>query len=113
MGVEKIGKHERKLISYLAKELCKCRNVKVYVAKDENLQGGVLSFDSDILGADEIAIKLSESDIAVRSGLHCSPIAHKTVGTQGGTVRVSVSDFTTENDILLFLEKIKKILSEK
>lgn len=113
VGVEKIGKHEKKLISYLAKELCKCKSVKVYAATDENLQGGVLSFGSDMLSADEIANKLSEFDIAVRSGLHCSPVAHETVGTQGGTVRVSVSNFTTENDILFFLEKIKKILSEK
>ena len=35
-----------------------------------------------------------------RSGLHCSPLIHKAMGTEeGGTVRVSVSWFTEEKDI--------------
>ena len=41
--------------------------------------------------------------IIVRSGLHCSPLIHKAMGTEeGGTVRVSVSWFTEEKDIKEF-----------
>ena len=42
---------------------------------------------------------LDRLDIAVRTGLHCSPAAHKTLGTfPAGTVRFSVSYFTSDND---------------
>lgn len=48
--------------------------------------------------------------IIVRSGLHCSPLIHKAMGTEeGGTVRVSVSCLTEEKDIKEFLEASKEI----
>jgi len=38
--------------------------------------------------------------IAVRSGLHCAPLAHRTVGTfPGGTVRLSPGPFSTADDV--------------
>ena len=41
-----------------------------------------------------------EFDILTRTGLHCAPAAHHTLGTfESGTVRFSVSRFTTESDI--------------
>ena len=48
--------------------------------------------------------------IKTRSGLHCSPLAHKTIGTYpNGTVRLSISYFTTKEEIdytLMILNKI-------
>ena len=38
--------------------------------------------------------------IAVRTGLHCAPLAHRTIGTwPRGTVRLSPGAFTTDDDI--------------
>jgi selenocysteine lyase/cysteine desulfurase len=50
-------------------------------------------------------------NIAVRSGLHCAPDAHRTLGTLagGGTVRISLGHFTTEHDIDACLEALIKI----
>lgn len=50
-------------------------------------------------GSDNIGQILSDHNIAVRSGLHCSPNAHKFFGTfPAGTVRFSTSYFNKEAD---------------
>jgi len=108
-GCENIFKHEKCLIGYTIRELAKMSWIQVYSARDGKVQGGVLSFNVKNMSAEAVAQKLSEKKIAVRSGLHCSPFAHKTVGTERGTVRVSVSDFTTESDIMHFLDIMRRI----
>lgn len=41
-----------------------------------------------------------KAEIAVRSGLHCSPLAHETLGTLGrGTVRFSFGYHNTEEEV--------------
>ena len=52
--------------------------------------------------------------IKTRCGLHCSPLAHKTIGTYpNGTVRLSISYFTTKEEINYALSAINKIASNK
>ena len=49
--------------------------------------------------ADEIGGVFDEKNIAVRTGLQCSPLAHKFLETfPAGTVRFSVGAFTGEED---------------
>ena len=53
----------------------------------------------------------SEFGIISRSGLHCAPLAHKTLGTfPQGTVRLSFSHFNTHEDIEYTIRSIKKCL---
>jgi cysteine desulfurase family protein len=60
---------------------------------------GVVSCVFDGYGSDSIGQVLSERDIAVRTGLHCAPDAHKFLGTfPAGTVRFSVGYFNDDND---------------
>ena len=52
-------------------------------------QAGTVSFLPKI-DCEEAAEKLAQRGIAVRAGLHCAPLAHKSAGTlETGTVRVS------------------------
>jgi len=52
----------------------------------------------------------SEYDIFVRVGLHCAPLAHKTLGTYPeGTVRFSMGYFNTLQDIEYVTKVIRKI----
>ncbi len=52
-------------------------------------QGGTLSFVPP-LDCELAADRLAQRGVAVRAGLHCAPLAHRTVGTlETGTVRVS------------------------
>lgn len=60
---------------------------------------GVVSCTFDNYSSDNIGQVLSDNDIAVRTGLHCSPTAHKFIGTfPSGTVRFSVGYFNTDED---------------
>lgn len=60
---------------------------------------GVVSCLFDDYSSDNIGDVLDRLEIAVRTGLQCAPIAHKTLGTfPAGTVRFSVSFYTSEED---------------
>jgi selenocysteine lyase/cysteine desulfurase len=52
----------------------------------------------------------SEYDILVRVGLHCAPLAHKTLGTfPEGTIRLSMGYFNTLQDMESTEKAIHKI----
>ena len=76
---------------------------------------GVLSFNIGNTHSEDIARKLNEASVAVRAGFHCAPLAHIAMGTtDSGTVRVSLSHFSTEAESEKFVEIIKKLdLSDK
>lgn len=60
--------------------------------------------------ADEIGNVLDEKNIAVRTGLQCAPLAHKTIGTfPAGTVRFSTGYFTNEEDFDALTEALEYI----
>ena len=59
---------------------------------------GVVSCNFEGYSSSEIGQVISQK-IAIRSGLHCAPLAHKFIGTfPGGTVRFSVSYFSNDRD---------------
>ena len=73
----------------------------VGVAVEERIEKctGVVSCLFDGYTADEIGIVLDKQNIAVRTGLQCAPLAHKTLGTfSTGTVRLSTGAFTNDED---------------
>lgn len=60
---------------------------------------GIVSCVIDSVSSDTAAQLFSERNISVRTGLHCSPLAHKFLGTYpSGTIRFSVNYFTTQED---------------
>ena len=60
---------------------------------------GIVSCLIEGISSDSAGNIFSEQGIAVRSGLHCAPLAHKFMNTYpAGTVRFSVSYFTSEKD---------------
>ena len=49
-------------------------------------------------------------DILVRVGLHCAPLAHKTLGTfPEGTIRLSLGAFNTQEEIEAVIRAIRDI----
>ena len=107
-GIDNIYKKETRLIKTLSERLSTLDKVTVY----PNYNGApVLSLDMKGRNSEDIARYLSErSDIAVRSGLHCAPLAHQSMGTiDKGTVRISPSVFTTENDIKILFNSLRKL----
>jgi len=50
---------------------------------------------------------LARRGVAVRAGLHCAPVAHRTAGTlKTGTIRISPSYFTTREQVDRFIALI-------
>ena len=49
---------------------------------------------------ENIAETLARQGVAVRAGLHCAPLAHRTAGTEEtGTVRFSLSFYSTAHQL--------------
>lgn len=61
----------------------------------------------------DIAERLdSEYGIAARAGLHCSPMAHRTIGTiSKGLLRLSAGFFNTQDDITSAASAIEKLIN--
>lgn len=111
-GTGRIRRHEQTLIRLMAEGLRDTGGVTVWCAEDWEKQAGVLSFTIAGLAPESVGERLAQRGIAVRAGLHCSPLAHRTLGTfPEGTVRASVSAFTTENDVRGFLKAVRVIAS--
>lgn len=113
-GIDKIRKHEEELTQYFIDGLKEMPIIKVYGPKDSKKQASVVSINIGDEDSSEISYILdSVFDIATRSGLHCAPLAHKTLGTfEQGTVRFSIGYFNTKKDIDKTLEALKNIVSE-
>jgi len=105
-GEDEILRHEQELIGYAAKELAKIPRFRVFNGEP---QAGVLAFVDEWLSAEEITDFLGEKGIAVRGGLHCAPLAHQTVGTSSGCVRISVSSFNTFGEIEAVCDVLKEL----
>lgn len=116
-GAKNIGRHEALLMRRLAENLGRIPDLELFLAKDEAVQGGVLSVRHTSIGCEALAECLGAAGVAVRSGLHCAPWAHQTAGTtHTGTVRFSVSPFNTAEEMDRAAEIteacIKKLLAD-
>lgn len=70
---------------------------------------GIVSCTIDEISSDIAGQLFAERQVAVRTGLHCAPLAHKFLGTfPAGTIRFSTSHFTTDDDF----ETLRKTLDD-
>ncbi|RBP36680.1 aminotransferase class V-fold PLP-dependent enzyme [Garciella nitratireducens] len=112
--MEKIQKHEEMLTQRMIDGLMQIEGVSIYGPKDAKKQASVVSINIGKRDSSEISFLLDQKyDIASRSGLHCAPLAHKTIGTfEQGTVRFSMGYFNTIEEVDQVLYAIEEI-SEK
>ena len=93
VGPENILAHERRLAQETARALEGNGLLEVF---SNPAQTGVLSVRFRDIPAESAAEQLARQGIAVRAGLHCAPLAHRTAGTeQTGTVRLSFGFYST------------------
>lgn len=104
---------EKELMEYLIAGLESIPEVTVYKAPGGiDRQGGVVSFNLSDLSCSVVGIVLNEKhDIAVRVGHHCAPAIHAYLKDMknNGTVRVSISYFTTKDDIDALIAAVRGI----
>lgn len=109
-GIEEIYNHEMYMMRKLQSLL---ENNYDFSCIGSDFQGprlGVLSCISDEYAPDELGLILNKNSICVRTGLHCSPDAHRFFETfPSGTIRFSVGWFTSDADIEKLTSVIQKL----
>ena len=111
LGPEAICEQERRLTLRAAEGLRRIGGLRVYARPDLAAQAGVLSLVPEGMDAEVLGQALAERGIAVRAGLHCAPLAHRTAGTlDTGTVRVSFSHWNTEEEADRLTAAVREIL---
>ena len=114
-GLEKICAHERYLIDRLTEGLANIPGLILYRSDDEFKQVPIISLNIAGYEPGEVGAILDQAfDVKVRTGLHCAPAAHKTLGTFPlGTIRLSPGYFNTVEEINFTVDAVKKIASSE
>lgn len=70
---------------------------------------GIVAFALDKMQSEMAAYRLSEEySICVRGGLHCAPLMHEALNSDG-LVRASLSAFNNEREVHYFLRAVEKL----
>lgn len=87
--------HRQKLLDLLSEYWF----IKVIGNNPKQKYVGIVSCLIEGISSDSAAGIFDRCGISVRTGLHCAPLAHQFLGTYpAGTIRFSVSYFTTDDD---------------
>jgi len=109
----RISQRKRALRDRVFQGLSGINRIVVYGDNRQDSVLPVISFNIEGKLPSEVGYSLNQQEIYVRVGLQCAPMAHKTIGTfPDGTVRVSPGYFTSDEDIDIFLEAVKKIAQQ-
>jgi cysteine desulfurase family protein len=111
VGIDKIRTREERLSGIFLDGISCIPGIKIYGFRNIAKRVPVVSFNIRGIYPSEVALELDERfNIMSRPGLHCSPAAHKTIGSfPSGTVRFSFSWFNTDEQINTAIEAIKQI----
>ena len=134
-GVETIRRHEMEIMGALIDGLIDVPGIVLYGPLQPHLQVPILSVTFDEALPEGLQVSFGgcggraipatfesvhpqeagsmlreEYDISVRVGLHCAPLAHQALGSYpDGTVRFSLSYFSTMEEVDLAAEAVKNI----
>ncbi|MCQ5143080.1 aminotransferase class V-fold PLP-dependent enzyme [Enterocloster bolteae] len=110
-GIGAIQEKERRLTSLMMDGLLGIRGVTVYGDKEPCRRVPVISFNMRGYTSAEAAALLDERyQICVRPGLHCAPLAHRSLATgQAGAIRMSLSYFNTEEEVGQALDAVREL----
>ena len=107
-GREQIEFMETQLFLHAKKAIEKIPHTKIYLP--ESQKGSLLLLGFEGISPSLVAEKLSDHGICTRAGLHCAPIAHRTLGTGGDALRISFSAMNTMSEIETFAYILQTIL---
>ncbi len=110
-GIESIAAHEQQLVARLWDGLSDIKGLRVLGPAADEPRTGIVSFVMEQQDPAQIAFQLDRQyGIAVRAGMHCTPLAHRMAGTLAtGAVRASVGYGTTEQHVDQLLEAVQFI----
>ena len=110
-GRENIHRHEQELTEMLLDGLREIKGIKIYGPHDSKRQTAVIAFNIDDVDCGELSMQLDyQYGIVTRSGLHCTPLGHQTIGTlESGSCRLSPGYFTTKEEIEMVIKAVHHI----
>ena len=112
VGMKNITAHKYHLICKLVEGLKTVDKVRVFKQKNEDFITGVLSFVVEGYESIDVGVILDdEFNIDVRTGYQCAPSVNSIIDDikYGGTVRVSVGYFNTDEDIDRLIAAIRSL----
>jgi cysteine desulfurase family protein len=114
-GVKRIEARESELTEMFIESISDLPGITVYTQKRSRPRLPVVSFNLTDMDPARAAMLLDERyGIMCRSGLHCAPAAHKTIGTYpAGTLRFSFSCLNTQKEVEKAVAAIRKISGRK
>ena len=100
-GVDALRSHDEQLCRLFMELTDGAERLTVYGPRDIAQRAGVFSVRVAGLSPGALAEMLErEYGILTRPGVHCAPLAHKTIGTYPtGTTRLSLGAFTTDEHV--------------
>lgn len=110
-GLSTIYDYNSTLRSHLINEILNMNNYYIHGELSSVYGTSCISITHSKLDVSELSFILdSDFGISNRSGLHCAPLAHKTIGTfPNGTVRLSLGYFNTMEEIKYTIDSLNKI----
>lgn len=100
-----INRHVAYLSSQMLYGLSKIPGIVVYT----KTLSDVIAFNVGKVDSTDVADYLNDNDVAVRSGLHCAPLAHRFLGTEKqGAVRISIGYNNNAYHVSRTLEVLQK-----
>lgn len=111
-GLEAIRNKEFALTEMLVKGLKGIYGIELYIPQSKDKHIGIVSFNLKDYNPNELGQVLDEDlNIAVRTGYHCAPLIHSFLNSEskGGTVRISLGYFNSENDVEYLIDSLKEL----
>lgn len=108
VGLSEIEKSDNHLASLIMEELAGNPFVHVIGHKDPEKHCGIVTFTIDGVHPHDIASILDSENVAIRAGHHCAQPLMQKLGV-GSTARASCYFYNTEEEALIFVEKVKGI----
>lgn len=107
VGISAIKESAMQQKKYLENRICECEKYKVYSSEGSV---PVISISHKLKNCERVCEELSVRGFSARGGLHCAPLAHRTIGTEDiGTVRISSGYFNTKQDIDRLIDALRAI----
>lgn len=113
-GLENLELYKYMLTKRLYEGAEEIKGVKLYSKNDIRKNTGIVALNFEGVDSTEVSYVLDKAyQIATRAGLHCSPLAHETLGTlKSGVVRFSVGCFNTIEEIDVVLDALRQISAD-
>ncbi|YCI27407.1 aminotransferase class V-fold PLP-dependent enzyme [Paenibacillus sp. Z6-24] len=114
-SVVHIAQQEQQLSQQMMEGLLSIPGLQILGPELGRERTGIVSFIMEHQDPAQTAFRLDrEFGIAVRAGMHCTPLAHRSAGTIGtGAVRASIGYGSTADDVEALIEAVRRISQQE